>query len=306
MAMGNAEDTQQKIPVVLKTRQMIDKRQRALLFRSRLARALGVAQVSQSALARLIGVDRSTMTALLAPGTRLPNAQVVAEAAAALGVSSDWLLGLTENPAPADTALAQAIALTDAPRALFDDTIFGWHQQAAGYKIRHVPATLPDMLKTRAVVEWEYRAALGGEAQAAIAGFEAQLDLLRGARSDYEIALPLHEVQSFAAGTGYWAGLPAPARAAQLDHLIHLMDAYYPGLRLYLYDAHQVFSAPITVFGPYQAVIYLGRNYISFRDPAHVSAISAHFDWLVRQAPLGAREVAEALRSLRAGLDHSG
>ena len=194
---------------------MTDKRNRAALFRSRLALAMAASGQSQSALARAVGVDRSTFSALLAPGTRLPNAQGVAEAATALGVSSDWLLGLTDRPLPLDRALDQAMSLTDAPRALFDETIFGWHREAAGYKIRHVPATLPDILKTRAVVEWEYRDTLGGAAEAAIAGFESQLDHLRGARSDYEIALPLHELAAFTDGTGYWAGLSAAARAGQ-------------------------------------------------------------------------------------------
>lgn len=299
MGARNSEDAQRIVADVVESQQT-DKRNRAALFRHRLAQAMETAGLTQSGLARLVGVDRSTLSALLAPGTRLPNAQVVAEAAAALQVSSDWFLGLAEAPAPVAEALAKAVSLTDAPRALFDDTIFGWHRAAAGYKIRHVPATLPDMLKTRAVVEWEYRATLGQAAEAAIAGFETQLGLLRGARSDYEIALPLHELAAFAEGSGYWQGLPLAARAEQLDQLIHLTDELYPGLRLYFYDAHRVFSAPVTVFGPQLAVIYLGSTYVSFRDPARVAAISAHFDWLVREAPLGAREAAGHLRGLRA------
>jgi hypothetical protein len=87
-----------------------------------------------------------------------------------------------------------------------------------------------------------------------------------------------------------------------LDRLIRLTDELYPGLRLYFYDAHRVYSAPVTVFGPHLAVIYLGRAYLSFRDPVRVAAISAHFDWLVREAPLGAREAGAHLRALRAGM----
>ncbi|MEY4303946.1 MAG: hypothetical protein RIT52_121, partial [Pseudomonadota bacterium] len=55
-------------------------------------------------------------------------------------------------------------------------------------------------------------------------------------------------------------------------------------------------------FGPHLAVIYLGRSYVSFRDPTRVAAVSAHFDWLVRAAHLGARDVGGHLRALRAGL----
>ncbi len=281
---------------------MIDKRDRAALFRTRLAQAMAEQGLSQSVLARAVGVDRSTVSALLAGGTRLPNAQLAADCAQALGVSCDWLLGLAGRPEPVADLLAASVTLTDAPRALFDARIFGWHQQAAGYKIRHVPATLPDMFKLPELVAWEYRDHLGRSADQAIAAFEDQLQWMRGARSDYEIALPAHEISSFTAATGYWQGLPPDLRRAQLDHLIRLYDELYPALRLYLFDAHRVFSSPVTVFGPHLAVIYLGRHYIAFRDPARVLSISQHFDWLVRAAPMGAREVMGHLRDLRASL----
>lgn len=279
---------------------MIDKRDRAALFRDRLSLAMADSGQSQSALARVLGVDRSTLSALLAPGTRLPNAQLAADCAAALGVSCDWLLGLEMRREPASARLAAAVSLTEAPRALFDETIFGWHRDAAGYKIRHVPATLPDMLKTRAVVEWEYRDPLGVSADAAIAAFEQQLTHLRGARSDYEIALPYHELAAFSSGSGYWEGLPFAARLAQIDHLIRLCEELYPGLRVYLFDAHRVWSAPVTVFGPHLAVVYLGRHYVAFRDAEQVAKILGHFDWLVRESPTGARDVPGELRRLRA------
>ena len=278
--------------------EMIDKRDRAALFRARLAQAMALAGASQASLARDAGLDRSTISALLAPGTRLPNAQAAADCAVSLGVSTDWLLGLTERPAPPDRIAAEAVTLVDAPRALFDDTILDWHRAAAGSKIRHVPATLPDLLKTAEVVEWEYGAALGQDAAQAIAGFEAQRARLSEAHSDFEIALPLHEVISFAAGAGYWAGLPRALRRSQLDELVRLTETLYPALRLYLFDAHRVFSAPVTVFGAQRAVVYLGRQYLVFTDAARVVEVSRHFDWLVRSASHSARDAAGYLRGL--------
>ncbi|MDE3239936.1 MAG: helix-turn-helix domain-containing protein, partial [Paracoccaceae bacterium] len=118
--------------------QQIDKRLRASLFRDRLARAMAERGMTQSGLARAVGADRSTISQLLAPATaRLPNAQVAAECAAALGVSADWLLGLTERPERFADLLAASVSMTEAPRALIDERIFAWHQEAAGYKIRH-------------------------------------------------------------------------------------------------------------------------------------------------------------------------
>lgn len=281
---------------------LVDKRDRAHHFRDRLSQALSLRGWSQSHLARQVGVDRSTISALLAPGKRLPNAQLAADCAAALHVSSDWLLGLTDRMERVEDALAQAVLTLPANRALLDETVFGWHIAAEGHKIRHVPATLPDLLKTRAVVLWEYRAALGERAEDAHDRFATQLGLLRMARSDFEIAMPLHEMASFAAATGYWQGIPLAARVEQIDHLITLCDTLYPALRLFLFDAHRVFSAPVTVFGTGLAAVYLGRVYVTFRDPEKVAEVSRHFDWLIREATFSTRQAADYLRGLRAQL----
>jgi transcriptional regulator with XRE-family HTH domain len=282
--------------------EMIDKRDRALLFRQRLAEAMSDRALSQSALARATGVDRSTISQLLVSDKRLPNAQLAADCAMALGVSADWLLGLSGRPEPVADLLAMSLTETEAPRALMDEAIFNWHREAAGYKIRHVPATLPDMLKSRAMVEWEYAPQLGRTAEQALGAFEDRLAWMRGARSDYEIALPLHELQAFASGSGYYAGLPRSVRLGQLDRMIELTETLYPALRLYVFDARRVFSAPITVFGPMLAVLYLGRHYLAFRDSTRVESFTRHFDWLVREATMGARDVPRHLRQLRAEL----
>jgi transcriptional regulator with XRE-family HTH domain len=276
----------------------VDKRDLAPVFRARLAEAMANHKITQAELARQTGVDRSTISALLQPGTRLPNAQLAADCARALGISADWLLDLSGRPEPIADLLASSLTLTEAPRALIDERIFGWHREAAGYKIRHVPATLPDMLKTRAVVEWEYQPQLGRTAEQAIGAFEDRLKWMRGAGSDYEIALPLHELTAFATGSGYYEGLSAATRMAQMQHLMALCDQLYPSLRLCLFDARKLFSAPITVFGPLLAVIYIGRHYLAFRDTARVQIITQHFDLLIREAAVGARDMSRHLEGL--------
>ncbi|EKD61915.1 MAG: Transcriptional regulator, XRE family protein [uncultured bacterium] len=159
------------------------------------------------------------------------------------------------------------------------------------------------MLKTPEVVRWEYADQLGRSSEQALAAFQDQLDWMRTAQSDYEIALPLHEIYSFAKGLGYWNGLPLQARHAQMDHLIALCDALYPSLRIYLFDAHRVYSSPVTVFGAQLAAVYLGRHYIVFREPARVQSIVQHFDGLVRDARIEARAVSAHLARLQRGMD---
>jgi transcriptional regulator with XRE-family HTH domain len=277
-----------------------DKRERAELFRARLGAAMAAKSISQSALARAVGVDRSTISQILSgAGARLPNAQLVGECAARLGVSADWLLGLSDRPESAADLMASNLMMTEAPRALVDEQIFSWHKEAKGYKIRHVPAALPDLLKTRAMLEWEYRPHLGRTTQQAIGASQDRLQFMRESRSDYEIALPRHEVESFARAEGYYKNLPADLRLAQIDQMLDLYSQLYPTLRLYAFDARRIYSSPVTIFGPMLAVLYIGTNYLAFRDSERVQTFSRHFDGLVREADVSDRDIEAFLRALR-------
>lgn len=279
----------------------IDKRDRADVFRARLAQALAERGTSRSALAARIGVDRSTISHLLKSGeTRLPNAQIVAEAASALGVSADWLLGLSHRPEPAAEVLAAAVTLADAPRALVDERIFQWHQEAQGYKIRYVPATLPDMLKTDATLRWEYAPHLGRTVEQAVGAARDRLEWMLSGHSDHEIAMPLHELEGLATGCGYYAGLDPDTRREQIDRMIALHERLYPSMRVFLFDARRVYSAPVTVFGPLLAALYLGRNYLIFRDADRVQSMIRHFDGLIREAEVSPRDFPAHLQRLRA------
>jgi len=269
-----------------------DKRTRAAQLRARLRRAMAQSKLNQSALARRIGVDRSTISQILTDdGARLPNAHVIGACAAALGVSADWLLSLSDRPESAAELLAGSLSMSEAPRALVDQRIFDWHKEAEGYKIRHVPAALPDMLKTRAVMEWEYSPHLGRTTNQAIGASQDRLEWMRASGSDYEIALPLHEIQAFVTGTGYYEGLCRDIRRAQIAQIKRLATQLYPRLRLSLFDARRLYSAPLTLFGPLLCVFYVGSHYLAFRDRDRIETFTIHFDILVREATVSPREL---------------
>ena len=255
--------------------------------------------MSQSALARSVGSDRSTLSQVLTDaGTRLPGAHIVGLCASALGVSADWLLGLSDRPETATQLLSASLSLSQAPRALVDEQIFAWHREAAGYKIRHVPTGLPDMLKTDAMLEWEYGPHLGKTIQQAVNASRDRLDWMQGSRSDYEIAMPLYEAKSFATGKGYYEGLSAQIRRTQIEQIIALARQLYPRLRVSLFDARKLYSAPVTIFGPLLAVIYTGGHYMSFRDVERVEIFTNDFDTLIREASVTARDCPDHLAEL--------
>ena len=280
-----------------------DKRDRATLFRRRLIEAMEMSDATQSGLARAIDVDRSTISQLLSgDGARLPNAHVVGACAGELGVSADWLLGLSDRPESATDLMDINLSMTKAPRALVDEQIFAWHQDAIGYKIRHVPAALPDMLKTQDFLEWEYRPHLGKTTRQAIGASQDRLDLMRTSKSDFEIALPQHELENLAGAHGYYSGLSKDLRISQFDQFIALYDQLYPTLRLHVFDARKTFSSPITIFGPRLAVLYVGHHYVAFRDTKRIQTFTSHFDGLIRSSVMPDRDVFGYLERLRATL----
>ena len=282
----------------------MNKRARSDLFRNRLQKAMDLKGDTQSSLARKTGADRSTLSQILAGTTpRLPNGQLVAQCANSLGVSADWLLGLSDQPDSLEQILEQAMTMVDSPRALIDAQIFAWHQRAAGYKIRHVPTGLPDMVKIRSMLEWEYAPSLGHTIDLAIASAEDRLNWMRQAQSDYEIALPIHELQAFARAEGYYSGCPRQIRIEQLKHLAQLTAQLYPVMRFSLFDARKIYSAPITIFGPLLAVIYLGQKYLVFRVPDRIQALSQHFDGLIREAEISTRELPAFIGALLQEMD---
>ena len=277
----------------------MDKRHRAALWRERLSDALARSGLSRSELARRIGADRSTVTDMLKDGTSLPGAHLVAGTAEVLGVTSDWLLGLTDAPERAADMLAASLQMTDADRTPADAQVSAWFAEARGTKVRHVPASLPDMMKTEAVLEWEYQNALVRTGPQAIDSMRESVSLLRDPAHEFELGVPLCEFEAFAGGTGYWSGLGREERAAQIEHMAELCDELYPSLRLYAFDARRVYSAPVTVFGTHLAVVYIGRVYTVLRRTAQVRALTAHFDGLVREASVEARRIGTYLRELR-------
>lgn len=272
----------------------MDKRERARIFRDRLSKAIRSADSSRSALARSTGFDRSTLTQILnSDDPRLPNIHLAAQCAEELGVSTDWLLGLSDRHERAADILSASFQFKRAARTPADEFIQNCHREAAGYKIRYVPASLPDGLKTEAVLDHEYRAFLGKTPEQAIVSMRDTLDHIRAPGSDVEMCTRVDVLETFARGEGYWQGLSAADRRIQLQHIERMCREYYPSLRLYLFDSKKIYSSPLAIYGPLLATVYVGQFYMVFRDRQQVQALTGHFDQLVREADVEAHATAD-------------
>ncbi len=257
-------------------------------------------EINRSALARKVGIDRSTLSLLLSDDMdRLPRADTVAALASTLQISLDWLLGLSHEARIGADILLESMQITPSDPSPDDEGLARWHQEASGYKIRYVPTTLPDLVKTEAVIKHEYRDFAAKSAGQIKVVAKDQLDYSLMPDTDMEICMPIQAITGFARREALWEGLSVKARREQMDRLVQLSDELYPSLRIYLFDALTHYSVPLTVFGPLRAAIYLGQMYFVFNTTEHIRVLTRHFDQLIRGAVVPAEQVPDYLRSLR-------
>ena len=282
----------------------MDRRDTVRIFRARLAKALERSGFNRSALASMVGVDRSTLSQLLSPeNDRLPRADTVAAIATTLQVSLDWLLGLSQEEKLGADILQQSLQIEHSSADPADERISRWHAEAAGYKIRHVPTTLPDVLKGNAVILHEYDAFQALTPHQVMANAHAQLAYIRRPETDMEVCGSIQMFEGFARGEGVWRNMSDSDRRDQLSHMIDLLDELYPSLRCFLFDALTRYSVPLTIFGPQRAAIYVGQMYFVFNTNEHIRVLTRHFDDLIRAAVVQPPDVGAFLKRLRDELD---
>jgi transcriptional regulator with XRE-family HTH domain len=276
-----------------------DRAELVRLFRERLLTVMSRSGLGQSAFAGRVGIDRSTLSQILSPANdRLPRLESVAAIARVGQVSLDWLLGLREVEVPEPGLLTESLSIERDVISPADERLIRWLEEAAGYKIRHVPSSFPDVLKTEDVIAFEYEHFIALSPQKRIEITRSRLDYLRRPETDMEAATAIHLIASFARGQGRWQGLPVEVRRAQLEHLITLCEELYPRFRWFLYDGRELYSAPITIYGPIRGAIYIGQAFLVLQSRDHIRALIGHFDQLVRAAKVGPTEMPVYLRGL--------
>jgi transcriptional regulator with XRE-family HTH domain len=257
------------------------------MLRERLGEAIRRSGLSKTAFADRAGIDRTTLSQLLSPANRrLARVDTLVALAATHDLSLDWLVGLS-NVGPVE---AELIRHTSSPSfeapgpSPSDERLLEWLSEAADYKIRYVPATLPDLLKSDAVIRFERSRSAGPDAAQTIDTTAARLAWARHPDTEMECCSSVQAITSFARGEGIWSRVSVATRREQLERMIQLIDELYPTFRWFMFDGLQRYAAPVTVFGTQRAALYLGQLYLVLTSAEHVRTLSRHFDGLIRDA----------------------
>ncbi len=285
----------------------MNRRETVEQFRERLGEVITRSGLSRSAFAQRAGLDRSTLSQLLSPGNdRLPRAETLAAIASREQVSLDWLLGLSQDDHAAADVLSDSLEIETGAGSPADERLARWHAEAAGYKIRYVPASLPDLLKTQEVIRFEFEEQSVRSTKTRIEQSEARLAYTRRPETDIEACSSFQSVRSFARGEGIWQDLPSAERAAQLEWMIKLVDELYPAFRWFLFDGRKSYAVPYTIFGPTRGAVYIGSMYFVFYLTEHIRVLTRHFDNLIRAAVIQPHEAGDFLKGLLRELEGGG
>ena len=272
--------------------------ERVTLFQQRLQRVIQNSGLNRSSFAKSIHVDRSTLSQLLSTeNLRLPRAHTVLAIAEVYQVSVDWLLGITQEGGMGANILQEALEVDESASSIFEKNL-EWHRDARGYKIRYVPTTLPDLLKTEAVAEYEFNRYDSGKIDQSVRDNQLLLLQQRHPGSELETCMPIQQLESFAFGEGIWRDLPLADRRQQLQRMMDLNDELYPGFRWFLYDGKQTYSISMTIFGPKRVSLFLGKLYVIVNNIDHIRRITDRFDDLIRMAVIHPHEIRGYLQDL--------
>lgn len=267
----------------------MDKRDLSAIFRERLKLLLDRSDMNQSAFAAAVGIDRSALSQLLSgASTRLPRAETLLNIAAEHKVSLDWLLGLSQDETLTGE-IRDMLEIEQGVSGYGESFMAKWYAEAAGSKVRYVPAGIPDLLRTGALVDYE-AGITHRDATIQASETRDRIDYNRRPETDMEACMPLHTLEVFARGLGIWTGFPESERRAQLLHMAKLLDELYPAFRLFMYDGLARYSVPYTIFGTTRAAIYVGDMYLVLNGTTPIRTLTGHFDNLIRSAVVNPHE----------------
>jgi len=272
-------------------------------FRARVGQVVARSGLTHAAFARRAGLDRSTLSQLLAgPLPRLPRAETLATIARAAHVSVDWLLGLSQREEPGAEIIEAVVQVEPYRRVPASDAFLAWLTEALGSRVCTVPIGIPDFLKIDELLAEDYPATPQRPVGAVAESMRRRLEILRHPHHQLELCFPAEALRDLVLGLGRSGRLPAELRRRQLEHMAALADELYPALRLHLYEASVTFSAHYTVFGARRVAIFLGASWLVLNSAEHVRMFTQRFGELVRQAVVQPDEFSRHVLALREGL----
>lgn len=189
---------------------------------------------------------------------RLPDTYTLIKLAHALDVSLEYLLGLGVQQM--ESALSFSGDFFPDPYApenrLYEEM---FHSQSNGYFI-YVCETLPELLKTRPVLELE----LGNTAVAA--AYHGRMEAMKAAAANREnnglVLMDSRIIDNLLSGTGQYAGLTAPQIRDQIGSLKSFFEAHFPTVNACVVDYRKNGLTQMFLSTPCRVVTRMGDGYV--------------------------------------------
>lgn len=225
----------------------------------RLNEAMACRQISLTQLAYASSITKAALARLLADDLdRLPDTYTLIKLAHALDVNLDYLLGLGLQRLDASISFAADFFPNpfSSENTLYEELFL---TQTSGYFV-YVCETLPDLLKTRAVLDIE----LGDSTMSA--AYHARMQALRSAASQREnnglVLMDCRVIDDLLTASGLYRGLTTQQVREQIDLLGSFFDSQLPTVTASVVDYRKTGLAQMFLSTPCRVASRMGDGYV--------------------------------------------
>ena len=206
-------------------------------------------------------------------------------------MSLDWLLGLSQDEGLTGE-IRESLEIEEAPGG-FDRTLLArWHAEAAGTKIRYVPAGIPDLLRTEALIDYE--AGITNRSRERAGRRDAVPHRLQPPAGDRHGGLhAAPHAGDLCARPGRLERISrGSAGASSLPTWRRCSTTFIRPSACFSMTAACAIPCPTRSSARYRAAIYVGDMYLVLNATQPVRTLTRHFDNLIRAADINAHEAA--------------
>ncbi len=277
-------------------------REQFRLFQQRLNQAFKEQDIVPARFSKQTGIARSTLSDLLkGEDIRLPRLDTIVALAEHLDVTSDWLLGLSNEKNKVSEIIESALQVAETEQASKDkDPLHQWlSTEMTDTKLRQACLFFPDHMATIDVLLYKYKDRYehhGLTSEKVDAFSHSYRDKIE--HISVEMCAPLVNIETFAYGHDIWSELALEARQRQLLALADRLEETYPKHQMYLYDGLRNKPPMFILYGHQKASLWIGSYHLIFHIPKQVEAFHKQFDQHIRNTLIYPHEAPNYLREL--------
>lgn len=273
-------------------------------FQERLKRSIQALEISPTEFCRKNDIDRSTLTQLMHnKDLRVPRIDTLAKLSCALGVSSDWLIGISNEKGTMAEIMSESLRTIPSydSASEYKEPL----EQIAetgdiDTKIRHHLITVPEYLYLDKIIPQYYSNLRVNDREEFSKIIDRFIHVLRPnvPKMAFETIFSVQVLQKMVERRDRWRNISKEDIRDQLLHIADYYEEIYPQQQLYLYDEVDRLCAPMLIYGSKKVSLWVGSFHFVFNASNVVNAAHENLNAMIRIAKYLPHQSPDYIRSL--------